>query len=129
MEDTSYLVCIGLIEQEGKRHMPLGGKSLNKPLNSQYGPGENGKEASLELLLRVMERSEKGLIKQVAGKESFLLLEIPLQAMQEELPKIKVEWIAKGNHKELISNLNSLCKSLWSISFRKHEGVQFTRCF
>ena len=49
MTDFPYLICIALIEQRGNRAMPLGGKSLKKPLDKISGPGITGKEIALEL--------------------------------------------------------------------------------
>ena len=128
MSDFPYLVGIALIEQEGERAMPIGGKSLKGPINIEDGPGEAGKDIALELLLRVFERSQAGFIKQSAGKESLLLLEIPIEAIQERLPLLKSEWLSTGNYENLSSNLKGFCKSIWLINFEKHKGIRFSRC-
>lgn len=58
-----YLIGVALIEEEGKRSMPIGGKSIPKAIGVSQDPGEKGNLIALELLIRVLQRSDKGYIK------------------------------------------------------------------
>ena len=62
MADSPYLLAIALFEQNGKRAMPLGGRSLPKDaMQDDAGiPAQIANELALELLLRVWQRSDQG---------------------------------------------------------------------
>ncbi|AAP99421.1 MULTISPECIES: hypothetical protein [Prochlorococcus] len=125
MEDNSYLIALALIEQEGKRSIPLGGKSIKKsfdPKNNQ----ETGEELLKELLIRVFQKSESGSIKRVNSDNSLLLIQIPMLPMQEKIPLIKAQWIESGNNQQLISQLIDICQGIWSANFTREEGLNFT---
>ena len=109
--------------------MPLGGKSLKEPINKTIGPKEVGEKITLELLLRIMNRSNQGELRQVAGNKSLLLLEIPIKEMQEKLPSLNFDWNKTGDTQELIESLNEFCDGIWSITFEKYKGIEFISCF
>ena len=123
MTTSSYLIALGLIEQNGQRAMPLGGKSLTNPSKKKSTPLENGEGIAFELLLRIMQRSEEKPLRRVAGNKSLLLLEIPMDVMQDQLPSIKAEWIEQGDSPKLISKLKDLSIGIWAIDFIKYEGI------
>ncbi len=114
-----------MIESEGRRSMPIGGKALELALKKGEGPGEQGKTICLELLLRLMQRTEKELWQRSKGDHSLLLLQLPMESMQEKLPRIKSEWIAKGDFSSLIEQLKEISDIIWSLSFKKYEGLNF----
>ena len=128
MAEFPYLIGIALIEEEGNRAMPLGGKSIKGPIEQTNCPGEAGEKIALEVLLRVMERSEKGFLRQAAGNKSFLLVEMSMKIMHEQLPSLKAEWIKTGKTDELMERLVRICENCWNITFEKHKGIQFSRC-
>ena len=125
MSNFTYLIAIALIIQEEKRLMPIGGKSLKQSITSGKLPTEEGEKISLELLLRVVERSDKGQLKRANGKNSIFLLEMPLELVQESLPKLKEEWINGGDTELLISKLISTCDKIWNINFIKGTGIRY----
>ena len=129
MTEFPYLICIALIDQEGTRLMPLGGKSLKEPIDESKGPEAIGKEIALEVLLRVLGKSESCFLRQAAGKESFLLIEISIEDMQEKLPIMKADWIQTGDTEKLFSKLNKVCRNVWRLTFEKHKGIDFSSCF
>ena len=126
MDEFPYLIAIALIEQEGKRSMPFGGKSLKKftALGSD-NPGARGESIALELLLRLMQRTEEGSLRRAAGDRSLLLVEMPMTAMQEKLPSIKAEWLDNGDTERFLSQLKELSQGLWRLSFVKYQGLSF----
>ena len=71
MADSPYLLAIALFEQNGKRAMPLGGRSLPKDaMQDDAGiPAQIANELALELLLRVWQRSDQGPLQRKRGWE------------------------------------------------------------
>jgi hypothetical protein len=69
MADSPYLLAIALFEQNGKRAMPLGGRSLpkNAMRDDAMVPAPIASELALELLLRVWQRSDQGPLQRDAG--------------------------------------------------------------
>jgi len=53
MADAPYLIALALLEQDGRRAMPLQGKSLREPIAADADPGAVGNQQVLELLLRI----------------------------------------------------------------------------
>ena len=53
MAEAPYLVALALLEQEGKRALPLNGKSLAVAAAEAAEPGDDGRTLMLELLLRI----------------------------------------------------------------------------
>ncbi len=88
-------------------------------------PGETGRSLALELLLRLWQRSEEGALQRAAGDASLLLVEMPLERMTEQLPRIKADWILSGDTAALLSALNELATRGWRVAFAKYEPVTF----
>lgn len=135
MADAPYLVALALLEQEGKRALPLNGKSRIAPSTAEgaatatteaQDPGDDGRTLVLELLLRVWQRSEEGTLRRAAGDESLLLLELPLEALQEALPKLKARWIGGGATTAFHDELAALAIRGWSVAIARYEPVRFS---
>jgi hypothetical protein len=105
--------------------LPLNGKSQGAAATQASDPGEAGYSLALELLLRVWQRSEEGAMQRAAGDASLLLLEMPLDAMTEQLPRIKADWIDGGETAALLPGLDALATRGWKISIAKYEPVSF----
>jgi hypothetical protein len=115
MTETPYLVALALVEFAGRRALPLTGKSQAAAALEASDPGDTGRSLALELLLQ-----------RAGGEASLLRLEIPLDVMTEEIPRLKAKWIAGGDTQELLSALASLAIRGWSIAAVKYEPVRFT---
>ncbi|MFN6133527.1 MAG: hypothetical protein ACK46L_11615 [Synechococcaceae cyanobacterium] len=126
MTETPYLVALALVEFAGRRALPLTGKSQAAAALEASDPGDTGRSLALELLLRLWQRSDEGPLQRAGGEASLLLLEIPLDVMTEEIPRLKAKWIAGGDTQELLSALASLAIRGWSIAAVKYEPVRFT---
>ena len=74
MASQDYLIAIALIEQNGLRAMPLGGKEIKDSLDENDNFKELGEEVILNLLLRVFRRSDEGAIKRVSEDKGLLLV-------------------------------------------------------
>jgi hypothetical protein len=125
MADAPYLVALALMEQDGRRSLPLSGKSQPATAAAAEEPGENGRGLALELLLRLWQRSDDGPLRRAAGSDSLLLVELPLEVMSEHLPVLKANWIASGDTEALLTGLKSLAIRGWRIHFAKYEPVSF----
>jgi hypothetical protein len=125
MADAPYLVALALVEQSGKRLLPLTGKSQRSEAAQATDPGDAGRTLALELLVRLWQRSDEGALRRAAGEDSLLLLELPLEVMSERLPIIKANWLANGDTADLLSNLGSLAIRGWTIRFTKYEPLSF----
>ena len=125
MADAPYLIALALLEQNGARAMPLQGKSLRSAIAAQEDPGSTGQQQVLELLLRIWQRSDSGGLKRAAGDDSLLLAELPIEVFQEQLPRIKADWLNSGNTTELMAQLRALAGGLWSVTLEPRGPLSF----
>jgi hypothetical protein len=125
MADAPYLVALALVEQDGRRSLPLCGKSQPAAAADDNDPGVNGRSLALELLLRLWQRSDDGPLRRAAAGDSLLLVELPLEVMSEQLPVLKANWIATGDTAALLDGLKNLVVRGWRIHFSKYEPVSF----
>ncbi len=63
MANKDYLIAIALIEQNGVRAMPLGGKEIKDNLEDKEIFNKLGEDVILNLLLRVFQRCDEGPLK------------------------------------------------------------------
>lgn len=124
MAESPYLVALALAEQEGRRILPLTGKSRSVA-TVPADPGEEGRTLALELLLRLWQRSEDGPLRRPAGEASLLLVEIPMEVMSKQLPILKANWIRSGDTAAFRERLATLVNQAWRISIAKYEPVSF----
>ena len=123
MEEQKYLISIALAELNNKRIMPIGGKTFAGVNSGSQVPKKEAEKILLDLLLRIFKRSTEGNLK-VSNEESGLLLaEISFEKMNNNLPIIKSNWLNTGKTNMLLEELSSICTNLWSIQYRKHEGM------
>lgn len=126
MATAPYLLALALLEQEGRRALPLQGQSLREPLAAGAGPGEAGERQALELLVRVWQRSEQAPLRRAAGAHSLLLVAVPIEALMEGVPALKAAWITSGDTAALIRGLQDLGGALWSVASEPRQPLQFT---
>ena len=127
MAAAPYLIALALLEQGGQRAMPLQGKSLLEPVPADGDPGDVGRQQALELLVRVWQRSEEGALRRAAGEHSLLLLELPIEALQETLPALKAQWIATGDSTLFLQRLRELAGGLWILDLERRGPLGFRR--
>ncbi|MEB3173019.1 MAG: hypothetical protein VKL97_04070 [Cyanobacteriota bacterium] len=127
MADAPYLIAIALIEQNGRRQMPLQGKSLRTALGEHDDPGEVGRQQALELLLRLWQRSDEGSLKRAAGSRSLLLAQVPIETLQEQLPQLKADWLNGGDTETLLQELRALSSGLWCLSIEPRSASSYER--
>jgi hypothetical protein len=129
MADSPYLIALALVDFAGRRALPLNGKSIAASAaasaDSLDDPGPAGHALALELLLRLWQRSDEAPLQRAAGAASLLLLEVPMEAMIERLPRLKADWIGGGETAALLSALEDLATRGWTIRTAKYEPVHF----
>lgn len=125
MADAPYLVALALVEQQGKRLLPLTGKSQSAQNSLADQPGEEGSTLALELLLRLWQRSDDGAIQRAAREDSLLLVELPMEVMSVQLPLLKAGWLASGDTPEFLRHLRNHLIRGWRIFIAKYEPVRF----
>jgi hypothetical protein len=130
MADAPYLVALALVDQQGRRTLPLIGRSRPGQAAAtgqpDSDPGSAGQALALALLLRIWQRSDEGQLCRAAGPDSLLLLELPLEEMSEQLPVLKATWMAGGDTEALLQGLRALAIRGWSLSIAKYEPITFT---
>ena len=84
MADSPFLVAMALIDQQGRRALPLGGRSQKDVAPQGEAPEALGHALVLELLLRVWQRSDQGVLQRAAGADSLLLVELPMERLPED---------------------------------------------
>jgi hypothetical protein len=122
--DAPYLLVLALLEQDGRRAMPLQGRSLRAPIAAGAEPEEEGRRLALELLLRVWQRSETAPLRRAAAEQSLLIVEVPIEALQEQVPALKARWITDGDTHSLLSGLAALGGGLWSLAIEPRGPLQ-----
>ena len=123
MADTPYLVALALIEQEGRRALPLAGRSQKEVAAEGEAPDELGRALVLELLLRVWQRSDEGLLRRAAAAESLLLVELPMERLPEDLPVLKAAWLNSGDAEAFRKGLQRMSPRAWTIAVEKFQPV------
>ena len=126
MANQDYLIAMALIEQKGIRALPLGGKEIKDDLKNDDNFKKLGEEVVLNLLLRVFQRSDEGPLRRASEDQGLLLVHMHPKRMQKELPFIKSEWIRDGDTNQFLKYLGNLSKEIWTASFIKYKGVEFT---
>ena len=126
MASQDYLIAIALIEQNNERAMPLGGKEVKLDIDIKENFKKLSEDVTLNLLLRLFQRSDDGPMKRISGEKGLLLVHMHPKRMQKELPFIKAEWIRDGDTNQFIQYLSNLSKQIWTASFVKYQGVEFT---
>lgn len=127
MADAPYLIALALLEQNSERAMPLQGKSLREPLPADGDPGEVGRHQALELLVRVWQRSDQGALSRAAGDQSLLVVAVPIEALQEDLPALKAQWLNSGDMAALVQGLVALGAGVWSLNMEPREPLAYRR--
>ena len=125
MDEQKYLIAIALAEQNNKRLMPIGGKTFARVDVLSKIPEKEAEKIILDLLLRLFQRTTEGNLKISNDETGLLLAEITFESMSNNIPVIKSNWINNGDTDILIEKLKSICSNLWSVKFKKHEGIIF----
>lgn len=125
MAETPYLIALAFLEQNGTRALPLAGRSLPAAATGDEDPGEEGRGLALELLLRVWQRSDQGALRRAAGDASLLLVVMPMESMNAQLPGLKAAWIAGGDTEAALQRLQALASRAWTVSIAKYEPLSF----
>jgi hypothetical protein len=127
MADASYLIALALLEQGEGRALPLQGKSLREPLAPDAVPGAVGHQLALDLLMRVWQRSDQGPLQRAAADHSLLLITVPIEALQEQLPALKAAWLNTGDTSALLQGLRPIASGVWSLALEPRQPITYQR--
>ena len=106
--------------------MPLAGKSQAVVAAEGNAPDQLGKELALDLLLRVWQRSDDGPLQRAAAADSLLLVELPMERLPEDLPRIKADWLSSGDTFACLQALKQMSLRAWRLSSEKFRPVALT---
>ena len=126
MADAPYLVALALFDQGDKRAMPLAGKSQAVVAAAGDAPNQLGKELALDLLLRVWQRSDDGPLARAAAVNSLVLVELPMECLPEDLPRIKADWLNSGDTNACLDALKRISSRAWRLCSEKFRPVELT---
>ena len=126
MADAPYLVALALFEQNGRRALPLAGRSQGQAVSDGEVPTALAHTLALELLLRVWQRSDDGPLQRVAGPEALLVVELPMERLPEDLPRIKADWLNSGDSTAFLAALQTMGLRGWRLSIEKFRPVALT---
>ena len=127
MADAPYLIALALLEQGEGRALPLQGKSLREPLAPDADPGAVGHQLALDLLMRVWQRSDQGPLQRAAADHSLLLITVPIEALQEQLPALKAAWLNTGDTAALLQGLRPITSGVWSLVLEPRQPITYQR--
>ena len=77
----------------------------------------------LELLLRVWQRSDQGCLQRAAGADSLLLVELPMERLPEDVPRLKAAWLNTGDTAVFKAELQAFSPRAWTVSIEKFKPV------
>ena len=123
MADTPYLIAMALFDQQGRRALPLAGRSQAEVAPIGEAPELLGHALALDLLLRVWQRSDEGSLQRAAGLYSLLLVELPMERLPEDLPAIKAAWLKTGDTEAFKLALQAMSSRGWTIAVEKFKPV------
>ena len=123
MADTPYLIAMALFDQQGRRALPLAGRSQAEVAPIGEAPQLLGHALALDLLLRVWQRSDEGSLQRAAGLYSLLLVELPMERLPEDLPAIKAAWLKTGDTEAFKVALQAMSSRGWTMAVEKFKPV------
>jgi hypothetical protein len=123
MADTPYLIAMALFDQQGRRALPLAGRSQAEVAPMGEAPQLLGHALALDLLLRVWQRSDEGSLQRAAGLYSLLLVELPMERLPEDLPAIKAAWLKTGDTEAFKVALQAMSSRGWTIAVEKFKPM------
>ena len=121
--DTPYLIAMALFDQQGRRALPLAGRSQAEVAPIGEAPQLLGHALALDLLLRVWQRSDEGSLQRAAGLYSLLPVELPMERLPEDLPAIKAAWLKTGDTEAFKVALRAMSSRGWTIAVEKFKPV------
>lgn len=127
MADAPYLIALALLEQQGQRAMPLQGKSLREAIGLSDEPGEVAEQLLYGLLLRIWQRSDEAPLRRSEPERSLLLVQVPIEALQDSLPVMKAAWIRSGDTDTLLHDLSLRSSGLWRLELPHRQEPRFIR--
>jgi hypothetical protein len=86
-----------------------------------------GRLQALDLLVRVWQRSDQGPLSRASGDQSLLVVAVPIEALQEDLPALKAAWLNSGDTAALVQGLAELGSGVWSLTLESRQPLSYRR--
>ena len=107
--------------------MPLGGRSQQENMSSGEAPEALAHALAPELLLRIWQRSDDGPLQRAAGSKALIVVELQMERLPEDVPRIKADWLDNGDTAAFMAALQSISLRCWSLSIEKFSPVALTQ--
>ncbi|MEN9540067.1 MAG: hypothetical protein RLZZ459_158, partial [Cyanobacteriota bacterium] len=69
----------------------------------------------------------QGALSRAAGDQSLLVVAVPIEALQEDLPALKAQWLNSGDMAALVQGLVALGAGVWSLNMEPREPLAYRR--
>ena len=107
--------------------MPLGGRSQPQNLTPGETPEALAHVLALELLLRIWQRSDDGPLQRANGATALMVVELQMERLPEDLPKIKADWLNSGDTSAFQAALKAITLRGWCMSIEKFKPVALNK--
>jgi hypothetical protein len=77
--------------------------------------------------MRVWQRSDQGPLRRAAADQSLLLITVPIEALQEQLPALKAAWLNTGDTAALLLGLRQIASGVWSLELEPRQPITYQR--
>ena len=107
--------------------MPLGGRSQKQNLPPGESPEDLAHVLALELLLRIWQRSDDGPLQRAGSSTALMVVELQMERLSEDLPKIKADWLNSGDTSAFQAALKAITLRGWCMSIEKFKPVALNK--
>jgi len=77
--------------------------------------------------MRVWQRSDQGALRRAGGAHSLLLIAMPIEALQEQVPALKARWLNGGDTAALLDDLRRIAEAFWSLELEPRQPLRYMR--
>ena len=64
-------------------------------------------------------------MRRAAGDHSLLLITVPIEALQEQVPALKAQWLNTGDTAGLLQELRQIASGVWSLQQANREPIAY----
>ena len=63
----------------------------------------------------------------LGGAHSLLLIAVPIEALQEQVPALKARWLNGGDTATLLDDLRRIAEAVWSLELEPRQPLRYMR--
>lgn len=64
-------------------------------------------------------------MRRAAGEQSLLLVTVPIESLQDQLPALKAQWLNDGDTAALLAALQDLGSGLWALTMEHRQPLAY----